>query len=198
MNNQKEIINKIIRDRESVFPGGFDPEKKIEDKVIREILENAVWAPTHGLTQPWFFKVFYRKGIHTFFNKLKEIYKIITPTEKFSETKYNKYDLKSSQVSHVIAVYMRKDPKGKIPEIEEIVATGCAIENIYLSLKAYGIAGYLSTGNIAYTREIHNFLGLSENERVIGFFQLGVPAAGVKEKQRKRTPASEKTTWISE
>ncbi|MBN2350452.1 MAG: nitroreductase [Bacteroidales bacterium] len=198
MNNQIEILNKIIRDRQSVFPSSFDPHRKIEDKVIKEILENAIWAPSHGLTQPWFFKVFYSKGVYTFFEALKEIYKSVTPIDKFSEIKYNKYTQKAELVSHVVVVYMKKDPRGIIPEIEEIVATGCAIQNIYLSFKSYGIGGYFSTGSIAYTKQVHDFLGLTDEEKVLGFFQLGIPDANMKEKQRKRIPASEKTTWISE
>jgi len=104
---------------------------------------------------------------------------------------------KISQVSHVVAICMIRDINRKYPEIEEIVATACVIENIYLSLNAFGIAGYLSTGDICYTRQMSDFLGLGSGDKCLGFFQLGYPRNDLKLPLRKRIPATEKTTWIS-
>ena len=49
--------NRII----SVYTGG-----KINDSIILQLLENANWAPTHKLTEPWRFKVFTDKGLKQF------------------------------------------------------------------------------------------------------------------------------------
>ena len=194
----QEIISKVIKERRTIYPINFDPNKKISDiNVIKEILDNAIWAPTHKLTQPWNFKVFFGDGVGTFFKKQQEIYKEITPADKFAEKKYQKYDEKAKQVSAVIAVWMKRDGDNKIPEIEEIVATGCVIENIYLCLKPYGLAGYLSTGDICYTQQIKDFLKIGKNDKCLGFFQLGYPKEGLNLPQRKRIPAEEKTEWIS-
>ena len=188
----------FIRQRRSTWPKDFDPGKKIEKNVIEEILENAVWAPNHGLNQPWHFKVFHGNGVKIFFNRMKEIYTEITPPEKFNEKKQAKYDTKANQVSHIIAVCMKRDPNKRYPEVEDIVATACVAENIYLQLKPYGIAGYLSTGDICYTRQVKDFLGLEEEDRCIGFFQLGIPVSDLSQPQRKRIAAAEKTEWIGE
>ena len=195
----KEIISQSIKERRTIYPVNFDPDKKITDlNIIKSILGAAVWAPTHKLTQPWNFKVFHGKGVGTFFKKQQEIYKEITPKEKFIEKKYQKYDEKAKQVSVVIAVWMKRDDNDKVPEIEEIVATGCVIENIYLSLKPYGVAGYLSTGDICYTQQIKDFLKIGEKDKCLGFFQLGYPKKGLDLPVRKRIPAEEKTEWILE
>ena len=50
-------INDLIRNRRSVYPNQFNG-KTISNEVIKEILFNANTAPTHRMTQPWFFKVF--------------------------------------------------------------------------------------------------------------------------------------------
>ena len=194
----KEEVKDLIKDRRSIYPINFDPEKKIDNEIIKELLELAVWAPNHGHTEPWEFKVFYEKGVLTFFEKLKEIYKETTPSDKFKQTKYDKYTLKASQISHVIAVCMRRGSKENIPEIEEIEAVACVAENIYISMKPFGIAGYLSTGDVCYTKQLKDFLGLGPNDHCVGFFQLGIPRDNLSLPERKRIPASDKTTWIKD
>lgn len=192
----KEIVNEIIQNRESTFVNGLKEGGKIDDSVIMSLLENAVWAPTHGLTQTWKFVVFSDNGVEVFFKEQQRIYKMITPSEKFNQIKYNSFLDKPQKVSHVIAVLMRRDPKKRFPKQEDIVSTSCAIQNIYLSLSAYGIAGYLSTGDICYSNEIREFLDLNKEDECLGFFQLGIKDESKPPKPRKRISAKEKTKWI--
>jgi nitroreductase len=192
----KETADQLIRGRCSTYPANFEPGRKIDDNLIREILETAVWAPSHGLTQPWSFVVFRGEGVTGFFSKLRDIYREITPPEEIKQSKITKYDEKGSQVSHVIAVNMIRDPAKKYPEIEEIVATASALENLYICIQAYGIAGFLSTGKVCYTQQIKDFLNLGPEDRCLGFFELGYAREGLKRPLRKRIPASEKTTWV--
>jgi nitroreductase len=174
----------------------FDPLHKIENALIAEMLETAIWAPSHGLTQPWSFKVFHGSGVREFFLKLRDVYRETTPVDQVKETKLRKYEEKIDQVSHVVAFCMCRDPKRKYPEIEEIVATACVIENFYICINAYGLAGYLSTGDVCYTPQVKEYLGLGPEDLCLGFFQLGYPRSDIKRPERKRIPALEKTTWI--
>jgi nitroreductase len=194
----KNVINQLIRSRRSTYPVNFDPARKIERTLIEELLDTAVWAPSHGLTQPWVFRVYAGPGIALFFNRLKEIYRETTPLDKIRESKFASYDEKINQVSHVIAVCMVRDKNKKYPEIEEIVATACVAENIYLCLEPYGIAGYLSTGDICYTQRMKEFLEIGPDDHCLGFFQLGYPNTGINRPERKRIPAAEKTEWIGD
>lgn len=57
MENSAEIITKTIRNRRSIFPPSYI-EKDIPKEIINTILENANYAPTHKLTEPWRFIVF--------------------------------------------------------------------------------------------------------------------------------------------
>ena len=59
--------------------------------------------------------------------------------------------------SHVIAIiHHRKE--SKIPVIEEHEAIGCAVQNIYLSLTAWGYGGYWSSGGGVYKKELDEYL----------------------------------------
>lgn len=42
----------LIRKRRSIFPKDYNGQK-VSKADVRQMLEAARWAPTHGLTEPW-------------------------------------------------------------------------------------------------------------------------------------------------
>ena len=82
-------VNDVIRDRRTIYPEFFS-DRKIHREQIELLLENARWAPSHKLTQPWYYKVFMGDGLVKFAEFHAEKYKEITPKDKFKEVKYNK------------------------------------------------------------------------------------------------------------
>lgn len=198
MNVTKENIENWIRSRQSTFVNGLKEGSKIDDSVIMSLLENASWAPSHGLVQAWQFKVFAGEAVKRFFGVQKEIYKEITPTEKFADFKYNAYDDKYKRVSHIVAVIAKRDAYKRFPKQEDLASVACAVENIYLSLQAYDIAGYLSTGEICYSQQMRQFLGLGVEDEPVGFFILGEADPAFQRPPRMRLPVADKTEWIRE
>ena len=198
MNDSAQQISEWIKNRKSTFVNGLKEGTKIDDRIIEKLLRNASWAPSHGLVQAWHFKVFAAKGVKKFFEVQQEIYRQITPPDKFSDFKYAAYNEKWKRVSHVIAIITQRDPRRRFPKQEDIVSVACAMENIYLSLEGFGIAGYLSTGDICYSSPMRKFLGLKDDDEPVGFFMLGFPDESVRRPPRKRTDVSEKTEWIRE
>ena len=191
-----EEFNSIVKHRRSVYPNQFVKDKTIPDEIIYEILENANRAPTHKLTQPWRFTVFAGKGRQLFSDLQIEIYSKYAH-ENFKEKKLKnlrEYPLLSS---HIIVVGMKRSVMTAIPEIEEIIATACAIENLFLSLTAYGLAGYLSTGGITYMEEAKLHFDLGPEDKLIGTFFIGYPE-DLSNPLTKRTPIVDKVKWISE
>ena len=61
-----ESFNRLVMERRSVFPKQFDTTKKVPNEIVQQIITNATWAPNHGQSEPWFFKVFTGKGLETF------------------------------------------------------------------------------------------------------------------------------------
>ena len=53
--NLSEITD-IIRDRRTIYPEQYST-RKVHKEQIELLLNNAIWAPSHGLTQPWRFIV---------------------------------------------------------------------------------------------------------------------------------------------
>ena len=98
--------------------------------------------------------------------------------------------------SHVIVVGLKRSESISIPEIEEVIATACAIENLFLSLTAYGLGGYFSTGGITYMEEAKPHFDLRPEDKLIGTFFIGYPE-DLPNPLTKRTPTDEKVKWIT-
>lgn len=188
-----EQINELIKQRRSVFPVRYS-DKKIEKEVVDQILENANWAPTHGMTEPWRFCVFTGEGLKKLADFQSEMYKKLTPSELFDEQKYQKLATKPLQCSHVISIGMKHGDNPSIPEIEEIEAVACAVQNMYLTATAYGVGAYWGSGGITYKEEAKAFFGLGSEDKLLGFFFMGYPKT--KWPQGFRKPISDKVTWI--
>ncbi|ANE51658.1 nitroreductase family protein [Flavisolibacter tropicus] len=190
-----EEFNRLVRARRSVFPKQLDPAKKVDDEIVRQILENATWAPSHGSTEPWQFVVFTGKGLETLANFQSELYKE-TAGDHFKEATYSKLKENPLKASHIIALCMKRSETRRHPEIEEIEAVACAVQNIYPSVTAYGLGGYWTTGGVTYNEKAKAFFDLGPDDKLLGFFYLGHVA--IPSPAGKRKPLEEKMVWIKE
>ena len=185
-------LNALIRARRSTFVSQFIEGQKISDDTIWQILENANRAPNHGQTEPWRFTVFSGEGLQKLAAFQAELYK--QQSDSFKDDKYQKLLHSPLKCSHIISIGMKKS-ESRIPEIEEIAAVACAVENIYLSITAYELGGYWTTGGVTYFESAKTFFGLGEKDKLLGFFYLGYVAS--QSPLSRRFPIKEKVTWVS-
>ena len=185
----------LVRTRRSVFPKDYTG-KTVKKEIIQQMLENANWAPTHKLTEPWRFVVFTGDGLKTLASFQGECYKKVTTADgSFREERYQGLLTKPMQSSHIIAIGMKRDEKKGVPEVEEIGAVFCAVENMYLTAAAHGMGCYLSTGGITYFEEAKEFFGLTKDDKLLGFLHVGVPTSWPAEGRRKAL--NEKVKWVN-
>ncbi|MFM7759048.1 MAG: nitroreductase [Crocinitomicaceae bacterium] len=187
-------ITELIRNRRTIYPEQFS-SRKVHKEQIELILTNAQFAPTHGNTQPWRFHVFMDKGLETLSTFLGETYMTITPEDKQNTQKLAKLVRRPNLASAVIAVSMKRQVEERIPEIEEIEAVACAIQNMHLSCTAYGIGGFWSTPALIYHEKMNEFLGLEKKDRCLGLFYIGYPSDTWPETLHRK-PLEYNTHWI--
>ena len=188
-----EDFNVLVRSRRSTFPDQFVAGKPVDDAIVQEVLTNATWAPNHGKAEPWQFTVFHGDGLQKFASFQSELYKQLAGAN-FKEVTYQKLQNQPLKASHIIALGMKRTPNPNIPEMEDIAAVACAVQNMYLTVTAYGLGGYWTTGGITFKPEAKAFFNLGEEDKLLGFFYLGhisVPSTGA-----KRAPLTEKVTWV--
>ena len=189
-------FNELIRSRRSIYTNMYTGEK-VDDEVVRQMLENANWAPTHRRTEPWRFVVFSGEGLKKLADFQAELYKkTALANDNFKDSDYEKLKTRPLLTSHIIAIGMQRDEKRSLPEVEEIAAVACAVQNMYLTAEAYGVGCYWGSGGVTYYEEAKSFFGLNENDRLMGFLYIGVPK--IKPPRGRRKPIDEKVRWVVE
>ena len=171
--NLSDITN-LIKDRRTITPENYT-DRKVQKEVIKDILTNASWAPTHGMTQPWRFKVFMGDTLTRLGEFTANLYKDLSDEDSFKEIKFNKIKNRPQMTSVVIAVCMKRDPRLKIREIEEVEAVACAVQNMYLTCTAYGLGSFWATPALIYSEQMNDFLGLDKEDKCLGLFYVGYP-----------------------
>jgi nitroreductase len=188
-------ITAVIKDRRTIFPELFS-DRKIHREQVETILNNAIWAPTHGLTQPWSFRVFMGEGLNVLSEFLATTYTKLTPPESFNEHKFNKLKTRPLLAGAVIAVSLRRNPASKISELEETEAVACAIQNMYLTCTAWGLGAFWSTPGVIYKAEMNAFLETGEKDKCLALFYIGYPKEGIEWPKSHRRPIEYYTTWV--
>ena len=187
-------INDLMRMRRTIYPEQFSA-RKVHKEQIELLLNNAQWAPTHGNTQPWRFKVFTEVALERLSTFLGEAYLATTPKEQQNDLKLAKLIKRPLSSSVVIAICMERQKEECIPEIEEIEAVACAIQNLHLSCTAYGLGGFWSTPKLIYTHVMNEFLSIGEKDKCLGLFYIGYPSIDWPSSHRK--PLEYNTEWIN-
>lgn len=187
--------NGLIRRRRSIKPAQMS-DRPVDPAILGNIIENANWAPTHGLTEPWRFKIFEGAGREKLAAALERIYQETTPEEKFRPEKRDGFREKVLKAPVVICVCMKRQEIEKIPEIEEIEAVACSVHNMHLSASAIGMAAYWSSPDPIYTEPMREFLKLGPRDKCLGLFYLGWPADEKSWPEGKRKPIQDKLEWI--
>lgn len=187
-------ITELIRQRRTIYPEQLS-DRKVHREQIEVILNNAQWAPTHGNTQPWRFKVFMEDGRQQLSDFLGKTYLELTPEHLQSDAKLAKLITRPLKASVVIAVSMARQPEETILELEEIEAVACAIQNMHLTCTAYGLGGFWATPKLIYSPKMNEFLQLGEKDKCIGLFYIGYPSIEWPKAHRK--PLEYTTEWIT-
>lgn len=185
-------ITEVIKNRRTIYPEQYS-DRKIHKEIVEDVLNNGVWAPTHGKTQPWRFIVYLEDSKIELSNFLSRLYADKFKGESYNEMKFEKLKNRALTAPVVIAIVMTPDPNEKILEIEEVEAVACAVQNMHLTCTAYGIGGFWSTPKLIYTKEMNEFLGIGEKDKCLGLFYMGYPAIDWPKGQRK--PIEYLTTW---
>ena len=185
-------ISELIRSRKSTYAYSF-AEKQISKDIVEEIVTNALWAPTHKLTQPWRFEVLEGGHKKDLGNYMLDFYKENLTKDKFPESRYQEtleYPLNAT----LIAIIFQRSKRIEIPEWEEIAAVSNAVQNMWLSCTAMNLGAYWDSApaTISYCKDN---LRLKDNEISLGIFYMGIPKEEEKTKYRKRLPLSKKLKW---
>jgi nitroreductase len=184
-------VQEAITSRRSVPKLRPDP---VPRDVIEQMLEAAVWAPNHRLTEPWRFYVLQGDAKQRF-AAIRRRHRAATFPDPGAPEAHKALDRVYQDTvstpaliavtSHVTADMVQRE--------EDFAATFMAIQNLMLSGVELGIGTYLRTGAILDDPELRELLSVEDDRRILGVVYVGYPQELPK---KRRTPAPERTVWL--
>ncbi len=186
-------VTQAIQSRRSVGRVKQDP---VPRELVEKILESAVHAPNHKITEPWRFHVFTGKGRGELARARAELASILAETEGEEEElaagRMSRERKKAFRAPVVIAVISRGG-RDEVETLENYAACAAAVQNMQLTAHALGLATIWRTGLQAYHPYMREFFGLEAGDKIVAYLYLGYP--DMEERPRRREPASSKTVW---
>ncbi len=186
-------VSNAIETRQSVGRVRQDP---VPRRLIEGILQSAVHAPNHRLTEPWRFHVFSGKGRGELARVRAEIARRDADAEGESE------EMAAGRISRerkkafrapVVIVVISKAGRDEIETLENYAACAAAVQNMQLTAHALGLGAMWRTGSMAYNELMRGFLGLEEGDTPVAHLYVGYPDIGPR--PRRREPAEAMTIW---
>src|SRR5215211_3402668 len=186
-------VIQAIETRQSMGRVKPDPVPK---ELVERILESAVHAPNHRITEPWRFHVFTGKGRGELARARAEVARIQAEAEgeeeEFAAGRISR-ERKKAFRAPVVIVVICKGGRDEVETLENYAACAAAVQNMQLTAHSLGLATIWRTGTFAYHPYMRDFFELEENDKIAAYLYLGYP--DMSERPRRREPASSKTVW---
>ncbi len=166
------------------------------EEAVEAILESAVHAPNHKMTEPWIFHVFTGKGRGDLARARAETARLQAEEEGEDEEmaagRVSRERKKAFRAPAVVVVVSRAG-RDEVETTENYAACCAAVQNMLLTAHSLGLGAIWRTGPVAYHPHMRDFLGLQEGDSIVANLYLGYPDMG--QRPRRREDVSGKTTW---
>jgi nitroreductase len=186
-------VIRAIETRQSV---GRVRQEPVQRDLIERILESAVHAPNHRITEPWRFHVFTGKGRGELARARAETARLMAEAEgeheEMAAGRISRERKKAFRAPVVIAV-MSTAGRDEVETLENYAACAAAVQNMQLTAHSLGLASIWRTGPVAYHEHMRRFFGLEDGDRIVAYLYVGHPDMG--ERPRRRGPVAERTVW---
>ena len=148
------------------------------EKQLQDIYSAALRAADHAMLRPWRFLVIRKQGREKLADLFVKVAQIDDP--RVSDEKLARVRAKPLRAPLLIVAIASLQEHAKVPHIEQLLSTGAAVQNMLNAAHMSGLGGMWRTGSMAYHETVKEGLGLSGNERIVGFLYLGQVSGKVK------------------
>jgi nitroreductase len=172
----------------------FRPDP-VPRETIQRLLDCAVRAPNHKLTEPWRFTVL-TEGARDRVADIRARHRLKRfddPSAPEAQAAADKVGREAREAPAYIVVMSVVNPD-EITREEDYAATMMAIANLMIAAQSLGLGTYLKTGGVMRDPALVELAGVPPNFRVIAILSLGYPAEA--EEPRRRKAAAELTRWV--
>jgi len=164
-----------VKPREMMGPGPSPAE-------LDTILTIGARVPDHGKIVPWRFIVFEGDGRLRAGDVIARVFAAKNPDATAEQIETERRRLADAPT--VVAVVIGARPHPKVPEWEQELSAAASAMSIVLAANALGYVANWLTGWAAYDRDVLAGLGLTDNEKLVGFVHIGRAARPAEDRPR--------------
>jgi nitroreductase len=149
-----------------------------DEKDLQDIFLAALRAADHARLRPWRFLIV--RG--TARVELGKLYARATVSDdpEVDEQRLERVKAKPLRAPLIVVAIARVVYHPKVPEIEQLLSTGAAVQNMLNAAHMKGLGSIWRTGSMTGHPIVRAGLGLKENEQIVGFMYLGRVSGKVK------------------
>ena len=136
------------------------------------ILHAAARAPDHGKLRPWRLTVLEGAAREAFTRAAAAAKRVRLGDMSEAQISFECEKMNRSPALVVIGCAVNRENK-KIPEIEQVVAVGAAVENAFLAAHDLGFGVMWKTGAAAYDEKVKALLGLRADDHIVAILHIG-------------------------
>lgn len=159
---------------------------------MEKVYTAALRAPDHASLKPTKFIEVTGKGL----DKLSTIFKkyVLESGTEIEKSKLDKYVNAPFRAPMIIILINENKFHPKVPEVEQMLSTGAAAQNILLSLDSLGYGAIWRTGIFALNDKLNKYFNLNSNQKILGYIYVGT-IIGAKKNKRYVNPDDFVTKW---
>ncbi len=186
------LVEEAIRTRASIKVFSEEP---VAQSLVVGLLDAAVWAPNHHLTEPWHFSVVSGTERESLARIVRsEMLMAASGLDvAIMQAKALKERQKLLSAPVIVAIYSDAGNDERTTR-ENFAASAAAAQNILLMAHSNGLAGIWRTSAIYELPGVRAALRVRPGSEFVGALCLGYPMQ--RSVRRRRTPAVEKTYWF--
>ncbi len=160
---------------------------------LERLLDAAVLAPNHRMTQPWRFLVLGPEARRAYGRVLgsRKAAKVADPAAAELVARNIEQDYVALPAMIGVAMHLAAEPADRE---EDFAATYMGLDNLLLQAVELGLGTHLKTGAVLDDPRVRQAFQLPDDERLVAIVQVGYPLEQPGPKPRR--PAAELTRWL--
>ena len=168
-------------------------DRRVERAEIEALLELAVQAPNHRMTEPWYFLVVGEEGKRALSRVLgrRKSSKVTDP--EAARLVREKVERNTMALPALVVVSIQQSENPEIRE-EDYAAGWMAVQNLLLAAVEHGLGTHIKTGAVMDDPELREAWRIPADRRIIAMIEMGEPAGEARHTERE--PAANRTTWL--
>jgi nitroreductase len=182
--------HEAIRSRRSVKKFTSHP---IDPALLESLLELAMLAPNHRMTEPWGFLILGPEARRAYGEVKGRLRAAKGKGGADPEPLIRKTVEEMEGLPALVAFTQKLDPDPEIRE-EDYATVYMGIQNFLLGAAAVGLGTHVRTGAALEAPRTREALGIADGERIVALVEVGEP--GEEGRTKPRSPVEERIRWL--